>query len=140
LYSGYLETQLHWNNKISIDDLNADIIIRATSMFVELKLDKFNEILFVKKLLNMSLWKQNKFTLKGRSSTTPHTCRWMNPVVKGPSFTLWHHTRWGSVMSQYTCLSCLFLVIIVARRTSSNVVPRTCNWFFPRHLHKFWYF
>ena len=32
---------------ISIDDLNADDITRAASMFVNLKIDKFNEILFV---------------------------------------------------------------------------------------------
>jgi len=45
---------LHWNNKISIDYLNADVIIRTTSMFVNLKIYKFNQILFVHKLLNMN--------------------------------------------------------------------------------------
>jgi len=33
------------NNRISIDDLNADVITRATSMFVNLKINKINEIL-----------------------------------------------------------------------------------------------
>jgi hypothetical protein len=47
-----LETWLHWNNAISIDDLNIDIITRAASIFVNLKIDKINEILVVHKLLN----------------------------------------------------------------------------------------
>jgi hypothetical protein len=34
-------------------------------------------------LLNMSLWKQNKLTLKGCSSIASRTCRWMNPTMKG---------------------------------------------------------
>jgi len=47
-----LETWLHWNNAISIDDLNIDIITQAASIFVNLKIDKINEILVVHKLLN----------------------------------------------------------------------------------------
>jgi hypothetical protein len=51
---------------------------------MNLKLDKFKEILFVQKLVNMSLSKQNKLTLKGHPSTTPRTYRWMDPTVKVP--------------------------------------------------------
>ena len=57
----------------SIDDLNANVIVFAASIFVNLKFDKFHEILFFQKLLNM-LWKKNKLTLKGRPSIGPHTC------------------------------------------------------------------
>jgi hypothetical protein len=32
-----LETWLHWNNGISINDLNVDVITQATFMFVNLK-------------------------------------------------------------------------------------------------------
>jgi hypothetical protein len=33
------------NDGISFDDLNTDVITRAASMFVNLKIDKINEIL-----------------------------------------------------------------------------------------------
>jgi hypothetical protein len=36
---------LHWNNEISINDLNIDVITRAASMFVNLKINKINEML-----------------------------------------------------------------------------------------------
>jgi len=46
---------LDWNKAILIDNFNANVIVRVASMFVNLKLDKFNEILFFFiKLLNMS--------------------------------------------------------------------------------------
>jgi hypothetical protein len=38
--------------EIFINDLNVDVIIRAALIFVNLKIDKFYEILFVYKLLN----------------------------------------------------------------------------------------
>jgi hypothetical protein len=38
--------------EIFINDLNVDVIIRAALIFVNLKIDKFYEILFVHKLLN----------------------------------------------------------------------------------------
>jgi hypothetical protein len=47
-----LETWLHWNNRISIDDLNTDVITWAASLFVNIKIDKINEILVIHKLLN----------------------------------------------------------------------------------------
>jgi len=65
--SGYLKTWLHWNNGISIDNLNVDVITRATSVFVNLKIDRFNEILFVQKLLNINQLKA-KQTYIERSS------------------------------------------------------------------------
>jgi hypothetical protein len=39
IHSGCLDTWLHLNNGISIDDLNADDITRAASMFVNLKIN-----------------------------------------------------------------------------------------------------
>jgi hypothetical protein len=38
-----------------IDDLNANVIVFAALIFVNLKFDKFHEILFFQKLLNMLL-------------------------------------------------------------------------------------
>ena len=42
IHSGYLDIWLHWNNGISIDDLNADDITQAASMFVNLKRNEIN--------------------------------------------------------------------------------------------------
>jgi hypothetical protein len=64
--SGCLETWLHWNNKIFIDDLNSDVITRVALMFVNLKIDKINEIL-VHKLLNTNQLKEKQTYIK-RSS------------------------------------------------------------------------
>ena len=44
IHSGCLDIWLHWNNRISIDDLNADDITRAASMFVNFKINEINEI------------------------------------------------------------------------------------------------
>jgi len=65
--SGCLETWLHWNSRISMDDLNADVITWAISMFVKLKIDKFNEVFFVHKLLNINKLKAKETYIK-RSS------------------------------------------------------------------------
>jgi hypothetical protein len=70
--SGCLKTWLHWNYRIYINDLKANVIVLVASMFVNLKLHTLNKIIF-KKLLNMSLWKQIKLTLKGPPSTRPLT-------------------------------------------------------------------
>jgi hypothetical protein len=52
-------------------------------MFVNLKIDKVNEILVVHKLLNTNQLKA-KQTYIGRSSfNAPRTCGWMNPSMKG---------------------------------------------------------
>jgi hypothetical protein len=71
-YLGYLETWLHWNNKISIDDFIANVMVLTTSMFVNLKLHLLIKINFLK-IINMSLWRENKLTLQDRSSTKPST-------------------------------------------------------------------
>jgi len=65
--SGCSETWLHWNNGIFIDDLNADVITQMASMFMNLKIDKINEILVVHKLLNTNQLKA-KQTYIERSS------------------------------------------------------------------------
>jgi len=46
--SGCLKTWLHWTNRISIDDLKADVIVLAASIFVNLKLHSLNKIIFKK--------------------------------------------------------------------------------------------
>jgi hypothetical protein len=48
-------------------------MILTVSMFVNLKLHLLIEISFFLKIINMSLWKENKLTLKGRFSTEPDT-------------------------------------------------------------------
>ena len=48
----YLEIWLYWNNGIFIDNLNADFITWMASIFLNLKIDKINEILVVHKLLH----------------------------------------------------------------------------------------
>jgi hypothetical protein len=58
--------------KIFIDDLNADVITRVASMFVNLKIDKINEILVVHKL-----------TLKGHPSNVPRTSVRIDYTMKG---------------------------------------------------------
>jgi hypothetical protein len=58
---------LHWNNRISINNLNIDVITRAASMSVNLKINKINEILVVHKLLNTNQLK-SKQTYIERSS------------------------------------------------------------------------
>jgi len=45
IYSGCLDIWLHWNNGISIDDLNANDITQVASMFVNLKINELNEIM-----------------------------------------------------------------------------------------------
>jgi hypothetical protein len=62
-----LETWLYLNNRVFIDDLNADVITWASLIFVNLKINKFNEILFVHKLLNTNQLK-TKETYIERSS------------------------------------------------------------------------
>jgi len=52
--SGCLKTWLHWNNRIFINDLNPDVITRVTSIFMNLKINKINEILVVHKLFNIN--------------------------------------------------------------------------------------
>jgi hypothetical protein len=47
-HSRCLVTWLYWNNEISIDDLNVDVIVLASSMFVNLKLRSLNDIIFSK--------------------------------------------------------------------------------------------
>jgi len=42
IQSWCLDIWLHWNNEISIDDLNADDITQAASMFVNLKRNEIN--------------------------------------------------------------------------------------------------
>jgi hypothetical protein len=43
---GFLEIWLHWNNNIYIDDYIVDVIMRATSTFVNLKFHSLIEIIF----------------------------------------------------------------------------------------------
>jgi hypothetical protein len=50
-HSGYLQTWLHWNNKISIDDLKTDAIVLVASISVKLKLHSLNKIIFFKKII-----------------------------------------------------------------------------------------
>ena len=47
-HSRCLETRLHWNNGISIDNLKVGVIVLVDSMFVNLKLHLLNEITFLK--------------------------------------------------------------------------------------------
>ena len=100
-------------------------------------------------LLNISLWKQNKLTLKGLSLGLVLVGKWIplwrNPTVKGPPSTLRHCTRRGKVVSRCLHLKCLFLVdtewlvvvIIVVKRSSNDLVLMMYNWFSPKHLHRF---
>jgi len=65
LFINFFPRGLH--KGISIDDLNADVIIQATSIFINLKINKFNEILFVHKWLNINQLKAHQTYIK-RSS------------------------------------------------------------------------
>ena len=59
-HSRCLETWLHWNNRISIDNLKVDVIVIETLFFVNLKLHSLNDIIFfIHKyciILHYSLW------------------------------------------------------------------------------------
>ena len=54
-------------------------------MFVNLKLDKFNEILFFSKIIKHVIVKAKQLPLKYCFSIAPHTCMWMDLTVKEPS-------------------------------------------------------
>ena len=67
LHSRVLKTCLHWNYGTSIDDFINDVIIRVTSIFINMKLYSLIKINFPK-IINCffflsNAWKENKLAL-----------------------------------------------------------------------------
>jgi hypothetical protein len=62
---------------------NTDVITRAASMFMNLKINKINEILIVLKLLNTNQLKSKQTYIKRSSFNVLYTCRGIDLAMKG---------------------------------------------------------
>jgi len=129
--SGCLETWLHWNNEIFIDNLNSDVINRVALMFVNLKIDKINEILVVYKLLNTNQLKAKQTYIKMSSfqcisylHMNRFRCEGTSPLCCGTTLekaALWVDASASSWSAPNDMLSSLLLeelaAIICSRRS-----------------------
>jgi len=125
-----LETWLHWKNRISIDDLNVDVITRAVSMFANLKINKINEILISCSQITLKE-KKSKQTYIERSSFQCASYLQVNwPRYEG-TLPLHCGTALKEEASQVAAGASSWSahVIIVIRRTSYDHVLTTCCWF-----------
>jgi hypothetical protein len=106
-HSGYLQTWLHWNNEISIDDLKTDAIVLVASISVKLKLHSLNKIIFFKKIIKHVVKAKKKLTLKSCRSTKPRTYGEMDFNMKGPprccEIALDDPTSWVDVCASGAC-------------------------------------
>jgi hypothetical protein len=86
-YLGFLETYLHWNKGTSINDFITDVIVRTTSIFINLKFHLFIEINYQRLSIIVYFFyharKENKLTCCGRASTKLYISQGIHFAKKG---------------------------------------------------------
>jgi predicted neutral ceramidase superfamily lipid hydrolase len=85
---GFLETSLHWNKDMSVDNFIADVIIWAASTSINLKFHSFIEINYLEIIHCCWLFFSYKFICCAQASTKQHISYCIHPTQKGHSLSI----------------------------------------------------